>query len=334
MPCQSTPIDYLHSMADNHLAAGSSHNTTKSCANRPTAHTSNVPSHHIRTSKLANSVKSPIRNAGTQLIDVIHEVVNEDDNDEVNKHSDNSTSCDTVIHAPPAQTKAANPPITRNPLSPIVSHSNYSARSALSPPVQNKFAQPNRNPLSPVNVKQQMPHHDYRNILSPMSSDRSQQKRSSIFSWTRKRAIRFMSTVGQSIDQFNVSVQSFLSPPPDPSRGATCGVPKCPPSNNSSKSYYSHYANSKPQYCHASNPQSQYYPKGDPFWYHKAYYDSKTKAHQQFSEKTDHFYYVYENGYIKKKWVLFVHLLSRLDLTLANLLICWVHLLIRFAISH
>ncbi|KAI2803922.1 hypothetical protein BLOT_008061 [Blomia tropicalis] len=51
------------------------------------------------------------------------------------------------------------------------------------------------------------------------------------------------------------------------------------------------------------------YTTGDPFWFHKAYYESKTKQHHQpqstsnnIVNNNDRFYYVYENGYIKKKW--------------------------------
>ena len=150
------------------------------------------------------------------------------------------------------------------------------------------------------------------------SHNASKNSRSSIFSWTRKRAIRFMSTVSQSLDQSLQSVQSFLSPPPDSTR-----------TSNSTSHYYHHnHHTNQPTSIYAqptkdSNqisgyyPQSQsymvsgpYIPKGDPFWYHKAYYDSQTKQQKNGNYgksggigPMDHFYYVYENGYIKKKWV-------------------------------
>lgn len=156
-------------------------------------------------------------------------------------------------------------------------------------------------------------------------------KRNSIFSWTRKRAIRFMSTVNQSIDQINVSVQSFLSPPPESSvnRPKTNVLSSAARINNANSTYQHYYGRNMP------NPTAaNYYPKGDPFWYHKAFYDSRSKTTlngaqlnstqpqprpqrpqpphpQQFvqAHPMQHFYYVYEKGYIKKKWVTLLHLL-------------------------
>ena len=223
----------------------------------------------------------------------------------------------------------------------------------------------------------------------------SQQKRHSILSWTRKRAQRFMSTFGQSLDQSIQTVQSFLSPPPEVvsrkinnhttntgisnNRVTSKTLNATSSSSSSSSSYYRNlnYHLQLQQQQQQQRQQQRYVPKGDPFWYHKSYFNNSNQTnddllnnhtinnqshgfngktqqsttsqvhypqmthrtnhhyqlnghhqhqnqqslhnqqlhyhhphqHQQIaqqpmiknlSQNLDHFYYVYENGYIKK----------------------------------
>ncbi|XP_075679154.1 uncharacterized protein LOC113795453 isoform X3 [Dermatophagoides pteronyssinus] len=170
----------------------------------------------------------------------------------------------------------------------------------------------------------------------------SQQKRHSILSWTRKRAQRFMSTFGQSLDQSIQTVQSFLSPPPPEINVSRKTANNNNMMNNQSSSASSYYRNLNYhlQLEQQQRPQQRYVPKGDPFWYHKSYLNNNTinnnstinttaiyhnhmmghnhlhhnhhpqlnghyhHHHQQptttIMKNLDHFYYVYENGYIKK----------------------------------
>lgn len=249
----------------------------------------------------------------------------------------------------------------KNPVVPVASSSSRLPLSP-APPETKKFSTSNTSSASTSYVSARIGHlnnqhgnqQNYQNHHHQQNqpNSKSANSRSSIFSWTRKRAIRFMSTVGQSLDQSIASVQSFLSPPPDPTRTGTsaangggnahpshhhhqdgrtelkspgvCGNgqqqqlprPKTSLSNTGDCFYY------YPGNAYAKHA-ARYMPTGDPFWYHKAYYESKTKqttANGANSSTTatatsppvgssngvgqmDHFYYVYENGYIKKKWV-------------------------------
>lgn len=155
-------------------------------------------------------------------------------------------------------------------------------------------------------------------ILSPPPSSFTQQKRNSIISWTRKRAQRFMSTFGQSLDQSIQTVQSFLSPPPDSSRfqnpvkiftSSNTTVPNTAANvttvnanvsalntksdtyfnhinlyhTNQASSYYRqnyHYQQQQLQQQQQQQKQLGFIPKGDPFWYHKSYCKQQQQVQQ------------------------------------------------------
>ena len=210
-----------------------------------------------------------------------------------------------------------------------------SISSSIKPTQSSSIVNQLRYPLSPT-IDPRSPSRNVNQSNNNNTSSSSKNSRSSIFSWTRKRAMRFMSTVGQSLDQSIQSVQSFLSPPPDSIRTGVAS------SSGNAHNYHQHrsaqirpktygivdgYSHSHHHHHQYHNPQQQqhcgyqnpytainhngnYIPKGDPFWFHKAYYESKTKQHHQpqstsnnIVNNNDRFYYVYENGYIKKKWV-------------------------------
>ncbi|KAH9420407.1 hypothetical protein DERP_014026 [Dermatophagoides pteronyssinus] len=91
----------------------------------------------------------------------------------------------------------------------------------------------------------------------------SQQKRHSILSWTRKRAQRFMSTFGQSLDQSIQTVQSFLSPPPPEINVSRKTANNNNMMNNQSSSASSYYRNLNYhlQLEQQQRPQQRYVPK-------------------------------------------------------------------------